>query len=149
MRPDTFTPERAQRLLKFLAEEGPCPFYKIAAERAGVNYKTAFGWFARAERDQDLGVEDSDLVKFATEVRRIQGDWKAKTMAKITSADKDTRDAAANERWLLERLDRETFDMSRQPKNAPKGQTDKPQPLSAVDLEKTLSDLEKPETMVQ
>lgn len=148
MAADTFTPLRAARVLELLGD-GSCPFLRIAAQRAGVSRGQMENWLHRGERDQAQGL-DTPLAQFAIEVHKIQGEWKARAMNELESADKDTRDGAANKRWLLERLDRETFDISRPAKNAPKGETEKPKgPGEVQDLKKALEDLEQPEPVLQ
>lgn len=148
MAPDSFTPEAAQAVLDTL-NDGTCPFVRIAGERCGLSRGKVENWVLRGERDCNLGL-DTPLSRWFLSVRQAQGKWKADAMRDLESADKDTRDAAANKRWLLERLDRETFDISRPAKHAPKGESEKPAtPNHAADLKSTIEDLEKPENQLQ
>ncbi len=148
MAEDSFTQQKAQYFLEKLEDKTVCPFIKVTAERCGLPHTMVASWLARGERDEALGVR-SALANFLSDVRKIQGEWKAATMRKLSSTDKDTRDAATNDRWLLERLDRETFDMSRLPKSAPKGTSDKKPATDPQELKKAIEDLENPEPVLQ
>jgi hypothetical protein len=110
--------------------QGQVPFLKNAIERAGYGHrcKAITDWVYVGERDPD---EHPIHAEFTSSVRKIQATWKANVERMIASTDKETAERARRLSWFLERLDRETYDLSRDNsagprKNAGKGGSEKP-----------------------
>lgn len=135
----TLTPALAQKILARLEED--IPFIALAAEACGVNRKTAHQWLEYAEQDNEpCPVRDH----FAREVRRIRADWALKIAKELLSADRNTAEAARQKQWLLSRLDKDLFEMTREAgRRVPPEPV--PAPVPAPMTKNTEEDLANPE----
>lgn len=140
----TFTRALGERILKELAD-GSAPFISLAAERAGVNRNTCHTWV----RTGDLG-HDEDRAWFAREVRRIRAEWIGRIQREIMEAGREDQYAAKAKTWLLERVDRDLFDITRV--HLAKNERTKTKPLepdphviSEKSEQEVLDELERPE----
>lgn len=85
--------------------DGTPPFIKVAADRVGLSRKTLEDWLYT---DQDL--EANPLVaELRQRVAQVRGEYVARALAALTTASKETSEAARQTQWLLTRLDREQF----------------------------------------
>jgi len=122
----SFRPDVAKRVLAILADGSP-PFLTIAAQRASYPEKLV-EWWVRAG-SEEYADPDDEQTAFALEVRRIQAEYIAERSRELTamsSEDKNATERARRVTWILSCLNRNVFDLSRPPKEAPKGDTTKP-----------------------
>lgn len=113
----------ADRVLCFL-KDGSAPFLKLAARRA--RYPEALvAWWFRAGRQEHADLNDPQ-TQWALEVAGVQADWCAKQLAWLETVEKEGNERARQVSWMLQRLDRELFDLSRPPKEAPPGESNLP-----------------------
>lgn len=104
-----FSRANGQRVLDVLADGSP-PFLAVAAERAGLNRNTVYDWVRIGELP---GCADQDLVWFALEARRLRSEWIARVSREIMQAGKDDQYSSKHKAWMLERVERDLFDLSR------------------------------------
>ncbi len=146
MRTKSFTRALAAKFLNELgtgALDGHCPFVRNAAQRAGLNDNSVEQWIRNGTQDPD-----SPEGEFATEVRRRQAVWKgAAEMAMAGKPPTDREELKAhgervkNLQWLVTRLDRATYDLSRPALFPPKGTSEKPAHKQAKTPEQIERDL--------
>lgn len=144
MSPRKWDPIKAQRVLDvFDNMQGP-PFLTTLADMAEVGYGVLDGWvrFGLALRDGDR--EQDPQAIWASTLRRKQAEWIDEKMKFVQESVHDKERAAAVKatQWALERLRRDVFDLSRAPKEAPKGETEHPKIKNA---RQAAEDLAKPE----
>lgn len=138
----SFKPALAARVLDFL-DDGSPPFLTVAAQRAGANPKIVEWWVASG--CEEFADPNEPQTQFALEVRRIQAEYTAeqtKWLANLKGDDKNTTERARRVTWILTCLNRTVFDLSRPPKEAPKGETDKPNAKQS--LNEIMSELANP-----
>ncbi len=122
----SFRPEVAKRVLALLADGSP-PFLTIAAQRASFPEKIV-EWWVRAGTEEFADPDDPQTA-FALEVRRIQAEYaaeKSRELTELKSEDKNATERSRRVTWILSCLNRTIFDLSRPPKEAPPGETNKP-----------------------
>ncbi len=136
----SFRPDVAARVLDILADGSP-PFLSIAAQRAAFSVKIVEWWVAAGT--EEYADPDDPQTVFALEVRRIQAEYVAKKSRELTelkSEDKNATERSRRVSWILSCLNRTIFDLSRPPKEAPPGETGKPNtPKSSRELADELS----------
>jgi hypothetical protein len=128
----SFKPALAAKVLEFLGDGSP-PFLTIAAQRAGANPKIVEWWVASGS--EEFADPNAPQTQFALEVRRIQAEYtaeKTRELAAMTNEDKNATERARRVTWILTCLNRTVFDLSRPPKEAPKGETDKPNKAQSI-----------------
>lgn len=138
----SYKPEIAAKVLRYL-DDGSPPFLSIAAQRAAANPKIVDWWVTAGS--EEFADPDDPQTKFALEVRRIQADYIAEKSFELTRMTKDDKNATERARritWVLTCLNRSLFDLSRPPKEAPKGETEKPN--SPKSLEQVMNELANP-----
>ncbi len=100
---DEYYQEKTQAILATLQAE--VPFIQLAAEANGVNRNTVFTWIRQGE-EGDYRFED-----FSLGVRAIRARYMMARAKELMAADRDNREGMKHQAWLLQRLDREMFDL--------------------------------------
>jgi len=139
----SFRPDVAKRVLAILADGSP-PFLTIAAQRASFPEKIVEGWVRYGS--EEYADPDDAQTAFALEVRRIQAEYiaeKTSGLVAMESEDKNATERARRVTWILSCLSRNLFDLSRPPKEAPKGETAKP--VGARTAKEVADDLANPD----
>lgn len=95
-------PEVRDRIIDTLSEG--VPFLALAAEANGVSRKTMEDWMSLGRRG------DPKYADFAAKCDQIRARWMLDNAMLLTSADKNTAEAARQRAWLLQKVDRQTFD---------------------------------------
>lgn len=122
----SFRPDVAARVLAIL-EDGTPPFLTVAARRASFPEKIVEGWVRYGA--EEYADPDEPQTAFALEVKRVQAEYMAeqtKWLCVLPDESKNTSERARKVAWVLSCLDRNVFDLSRPPREAPKGETNKP-----------------------
>lgn len=145
------TPEAVDRFLAALAD-GSAPFIALAAERVGIPRNVIHSWLRTA-----LSSPTELHERLRSETDRIRAEWMAETMKFLEGMTPPPADPVAaqyqakvfaevarQKQFLLTRLDRETFDIGRPAKNAPAGESDKPQVPTRESASEASKDLEAP-----
>ncbi len=143
-----WSPEEGFRVLVALRELQGAPFATACAAKARISPATLNNWLYAGLRDaEDDATRYSDQAVFAMEFRAIQGEWVDRTLARTTKTDqtKEEQAAARSLQWALERLQRDVFDLSRAPKEAPKGETGKPAHTRKETIASAVKSLETPD----
>lgn len=129
MPPRKFNPVKAERVLEVQRKlKGP-PFVSTIADLAEVSSPQLEWWIRYGLELRDNGQEDDPQAIFASTFRRVQAEWIDNATKFVAEAEhaKDRAAAVKNLQWALERLRRDVFDLSRAPKEAPKGDSNKPE----------------------
>ena len=94
-RPDKFTPERREAILKNISERIP---YELAAEANGICEETLYDWLRHGRRDLKEG-KDTEYARFSESIKRIELNSMRHHLKEIE--DKPERWQA--DAWILER----------------------------------------------
>lgn len=144
----TITREAVNAVLANLSD-GSAPFIALAAERAGLNRNTVKDWIAQAERSETTNELCHELAR---EVRRIRAEWMARVTRDMQAScgeDKLAHHSMKQKAWLMERVDRDLFDISNRylPKGAHKvlTSTGAEHTVEPASLHSVLDELEKPD----
>lgn len=136
------------RILDILRGMQGAPFAQTVAQLAGITPRALGDWITlglnAAEHDETA---DSDRAAFALEFRRIQAAWIDRATQRMSKPEQTKEEANGTRslQWVLERLQREVFDLSRAPKEAPKGDSEKPPQTRKAGAKAAASLLEKPD----
>ena len=137
-------PEVRDRILETLRVG--VPFIALAAEANGISRKTMEVWMTLGQNG-DPRYED-----FATQVREIRSKFMLKHALELLSADQRTAEGARQRNWLLQRLDRDLFDLPKAvyeklpARTSPAQHATLPTAASPAAVAQALEDLSKPLT---
>jgi hypothetical protein len=141
-----WTHEEGARVLAVASSMKGAPFVATVARLAALPPQTLYGWLRYGDADaQHDETAESPRALWALEFARIQAAWIDGALKKIASTDKEDQIAARGLTWTLERLQRDVFDLSRAPKEAPKGESAKPAHKRKDAVESAVAALEKPD----
>ncbi len=128
MSPRKFDQKKADHVLAVMDRMQGAPFLTTIADMAEIGEAKLKQWVRYGLELRDHGQEDDPQAIWASTFRRRQAEWmdKATRFAEENTHDKERAAAVKSVQWTLERLRRDTFDLSRAPKEAPKGDSNKP-----------------------
>lgn len=98
------------------------PFESVLAGLAGIAPSRVQATIVRGMALAEAGDRGQDLsARMALEIRQAQAVWKAEALRQISDIyiTRDQASAARQLQWILERMDRDTFDITIPRKNSP------------------------------